>query len=105
MSRLQHKKGRKSNYVKTLGSEYDKEVRRRVLLRDGFQCKYKGCFSKIFLEKHHISYYVNGESIIGKELEGDNLKWLVTLCDYHHTQVHADPLHKWNPKNRNREHI
>jgi 5-methylcytosine-specific restriction endonuclease McrA len=98
MSRLQHHRGRKSNYVKSLGGEYDQEVRRRVLLRDGFRCK--KCDSKLYLEKHHIKYYVDGVSIVGCELENDYLKWLVTLCADCHESVHADITSLWNPKNK-----
>ena len=84
MARLQHKKGRKSNYAKSLNNEYFKEVRRRVLLRDDFKCV--NCGSKLFLEVHHKTYYVNGKSIVGCELE--YLKELVTLCENCHKKIH-----------------
>lgn len=99
MSRLQHKKGRKSNYTKLIGDDYHKEVRRRVLIRDGFSCRNRGCGSKLYLEVHHITYYVAGESIVGHELEGDNLKWLVSLCANCHEEIGKNIYHKWNPRN------
>lgn len=99
MPRLKHKPGRKSNYTLSLNNPYHKEVRRRVIVRDRC-CRYPGCGSILYLETHHITYYINGENILGKELEGDNLKWVVLLCSKHHDAVHADNLHIWNPKNK-----
>ena len=105
MSRLQHRPGRKSNYVLSLNNDYDREVRRRVLLRDNFICQNNGCGSKLYLEKHHITYYLNGQSIVGHELEGDNLKWLVTLCGKCHPEIHKNIGHKWNPRNPKKEPV
>jgi hypothetical protein len=105
MSRLQHKPGRKSNYAKSLNNEYHHEVRRRVFVRDGFKCRNGGCASKLYLEAHHITYYVNGQSILGRELEDDNLKWVVTLCAKCHEKVGKNINHIWNPKNRNKTPI
>lgn len=93
MGRLQHKKGRKSNYVKSLNNENHLEVRRRALFRDGFHCRL--CEQRIRLELHHINY-----NFLGKELE--NLQWVVILCETHHQFVHNTPNHKWNPKNFNK---
>jgi hypothetical protein len=104
LSRLQHKPGRKSNYAKSLNNDYHREVKRRALVRDR-HCRYEGCASILYLEAHHITYYVNGESIVSHELEGDNLKWVVTLCGKHHPAVHGNLNHKWNPKNRNKQPI
>ena len=84
MARLQHKKGRKSNYSKSLNNEYWREVRRKVLLRDDFKCVQ--CGSKLFLEVHHSTYYVNGLSIVGCELE--HLEKLMTLCSNCHKKIH-----------------
>lgn len=95
MSRLQHKKGRKSNYAKSLNNDYHKELRRKVMLRDNFACKL--CGSKLFLEMHHITYYQNGISIVGNELEF--MGWLVMLCADCHQLVHNDKSHKFNPNN------
>jgi hypothetical protein len=105
MSRLQHRRGRKSDYVKSLDNDYHREVRRRVLVRDGFRCRNNGCGSKLFLEAHHITYYINGQSIVGHELEDDNLKWVVTTCGRCHPAIHRTPDHIWNPKNKNKRHI
>ena len=101
MARLKHKRGRKSNYVKSLDNDYHREVKRKALIRDGFKCKI--CQSTLFLELHHISYYVNGVNIIGKELE--YLEWVVILCGKCHPEVHNNLTHKWNPKNWNKEPI
>lgn len=104
MPRLKHKPGRKSNYALSLNNEHHREVKRRALVRDR-HCRYEGCNSILYLELHHITYKLNGESIIGKELENDNLKWTVTLCSKHHEAVHRNLNHKWNPKNFNKKHI
>jgi len=85
MSRLQHKRGRKSNYVKALNTPYWKEVRKRILARDrscrrvinGFFCS-----SILYLEVHHITYNVDGVNIVGKEL--DYLQYLILYCSKCH---------------------
>jgi len=98
MPRLNHKIGRKSNYVKSLNNDYYKEAKRKALIRDKFSCK--RCGSKIYLEFHHISYH-----ILGKELEDDNLKWTVILCENDHQSVHNNITDIWNPKNQLKQHI
>ena len=103
MARLKHKRGRKSKYVKSLDNDYHREVKRKALIRDGFKCKNEGCNSTIFLELHHITYHLNGQSIIGTELV--NLQWVVIVCEKCHQQIHDDLNHKWNPKNWNKEPI
>ncbi len=97
MARLQHKRGRKSNYLKSLNNPYQKRARERCLIRDNFKCKICGAIAP--LEWHHIAYYINGVSILGKELENDNLKWTVMLCESFHQAVHNDINHRFNPKN------
>ncbi len=101
IARLSHRRGRKSNYVKSLNNDNHREVKRRAMLRDGFQCREYGCNCKIGLELHHITYYLNGKSYIGQELE--NLQWVVILCGTHHQNVHNTISHKWNPNNRNKQ--
>ena len=98
MRRLKKKRGRKSNYLKSLNDPYYKEARRKCMIRDRFKCK--RCGSKILLEFHHISYHV-----LRKELEGTNLKWTVILCENCHELVHNDINHQWNPKNKNKTPI
>ena len=97
MSRLAHKRGRPSNYRKSLkGNEYWEEVKRRVRIRDGHKCVC--CGELIGLETHHITYYVNGESILGKEL--DHLEWMALTCeDCHENKIHRFINHPLNPKN------
>ncbi|MCT4034864.1 hypothetical protein HZQ14_15685 [Elizabethkingia anophelis] len=53
---------------------------------------------KTEIEVHHITYYIAGQSIRGKELH--NLKWLVTVCNKHHKEIHQDINHPFNPKNK-----
>ncbi|AWG26023.1 HNH endonuclease [Flavobacterium kingsejongi] len=99
MGRLNHKRGQPSNYRQSIKSNpYWDEVKKRIRLRDDFKCV--ECGSTIRLETHHISYYVNGQSIVGHEL--DHLNWLVTLCETCHDKSHSDENHKYNPKNSNK---
>ncbi len=99
MARLKHKRGRKSNYLKSLNNPYQRTARERCLVRDRFQCRC--CGEKIRLEWHHITYYVDGKSILGREL--DYLHWTVILCEDCHEEVHNNKAHKWNPHNPNKE--
>jgi len=99
MSRLSNKKGRKSNYSKSLNNDYHKEVRRKALLRDNFKCKI--CSSVLFLELHHIAYYIDGLTIVGIELEF--MPWVVILCCECHQKVHNDKTHYFNPVNVNKK--
>lgn len=96
MGRLRHKRGRPSNYRKSLNNPYWEKVKRKVRIRDNFKCIC--CGSTVKLETHHISYYVDGESIRGKEL--DHLEWMATLCEKHHQEAHNDLKHPLNPKNK-----
>jgi len=101
MSRLNHKRGRKSNYLKSLNNDNHKEARTKCLLRDNFTCRFPRCNKKHGLEFHHIDY-----KVAGKELEGDNLRWCCMVCEYHHdreTGVHGDINDPWNPKNPNKK--
>jgi len=92
MSRLQHKAGRKSNYAHALkDSPYWKEVKQKVLFRDR-SCRNilpsnKVCESKLFLEVHHKTYYIDGKSIVGKELE--YLHLLMLVCGECHAKIHG----------------
>lgn len=96
MARLQHKKGRPSNYQKKLKNNPDwQKVVRKVRIRDKFQCVI--CTEKIRLETHHITYKVQNKSIVGREIE--HLEWLVTLCETCHSKVHKDKKHPFNPFN------
>jgi len=96
VSRLNHKRGRPSNYRKTLKSNPDWEkVKRKTRIRDGFKCVI--CFIKIRLEAHHITYKIKGKSIVGNELE--HLEVITTVCEKCHSEIHKNPKHYLNPKN------
>lgn len=82
MARLQRKRGRKSNYSKSLNNEYWREVRRCALLNANFKCQFPGCNEILRLEVHHEIYQINGESIFGKEL--DHMNCIKVLCEKHH---------------------
>ena len=102
MGRLSRKRGRPSNYRKSIQSNpYWETVKRKVRIRDGFKCVMTG--STIKLETHHITYTVNGKSIVGNELE--HLEWMVTLCEEEHQKAHTIPSHPFNPSNRNKLNI
>lgn len=97
MARLQHKRGRPSNYRKSLiNNPYWEEVKRRVRVRDGHHCVI--CYELLNLEVHHIAYQVDGESIIGKEQ--DHLEWLCLVCEKCHTEIHKNFRNKLNPNNK-----
>jgi len=85
MSRIQHKRGRKSNYARSLSqNEYWQGVRKIILARDR-SCRV--CGSMLYLEVHHDRYYVDGVSIIGNEKE--HLKELILLCAECHKKHHS----------------
>lgn len=94
MSRLQHKRGRKSNYVLSyLQTDYWREVRMMVIARD--RCC-RRCGSRLYLEVHHITYYYKGQSIVGREKEF--LFCLVLLCSKCHEEEDKNPtFHLPNP--------
>lgn len=82
MSKLK-KPGRKSKYLKLLSkSGYWQEVRQRALVRADFHCQYPDCTEILGLECHHEVYYVDGKSIIGRELEF--MQHMKILCAKHH---------------------
>jgi 5-methylcytosine-specific restriction endonuclease McrA len=85
VSRLQHKKGRKSNYALSLNSEYWNEVKSIIRARDRKCVK---CGSILYLEVHHIRYYVNCVSIIGNEKK--HLNELILLCSKCHELEHKN---------------
>lgn len=96
MGRLNHKRGRPSNYRKKLKhNPYWEKVKRKVRIRDNFQCVL--CPNKTRLETHHTTYTVSGESILGKEME--HLECLVTVCESCHSNIHKNPNHELNPRN------
>jgi len=76
---LQHKKGRKSNYVLSFqNSEYWKEVRQRIIARDR---KCVVCGSILFLEVHHKTYRNKGSEL-------EHLEDLELLCSKCHENKH-----------------
>lgn len=87
MSRLNRKRGRKSNYVHSLNSDNWKELKRKVLVRDR-RCVI--CGSSLYLETHHLHYRNKGN---------EKLEDLVLLCAKCHQKVHNDKYHKFNPVN------
>ena len=88
MARLQHRPGRRSNYLRQLQSAEWQQVCRRVRLRDGHRCRL--CGKSYTLEVHHLTYRdEQGRSIVGREQE--HLDKLVTLCAECHRKEHR----KW----------
>jgi 5-methylcytosine-specific restriction endonuclease McrA len=86
-------KQRSEEYIKYrayLSSKEWKEIRKKVLDRDEHRCKCCGRVSgedNCTLTVHHSRYVKeNGDPILYHEDEGDNLKYLITLCSYCHTQ-------------------
>jgi hypothetical protein len=54
-------------------------LRRALLLRDG-HCRFPGCANRAFLHGHHVQHWIHG----GRTA----LDNLLTLCSFHHRQVH-----------------
>ena len=54
-------------------------IRRALLVRDR-HCRFPGCVNRSFLHGHHIHHWLHG----GRTA----LENLVTLCSFHHRQVH-----------------
>ncbi len=89
-------RGRPSKYRKSLqDNPYWERVKSVIRARDGWRCQI--CGNIVDLEVHHITYYVNGQSIVGKELE--HPEWLITLCHSCHAEVHKNVSHPLNPYN------
>lgn len=84
MPRLTNRKGCKSSYLRKLCSPEWQSVARRVRMRDKHRCQI--CGSKVNLEVHHTTYYVNGCSIVGHEEK--YLDKLITLCSVCHARHH-----------------
>lgn len=57
---------------------------RALAIRDGC-CQFPGCCETRYTEGHHIKHWADGG-----ETKLDNL---VTLCKYHHTELHKDSLY------------
>ena len=55
------------------------DIRRALRVRDG-GCRFPGCDRSRFTHAHHIKHWADGG-----ETRLDNL---VTLCSFHHRQVH-----------------
>jgi len=89
-------KGRPSAYMKSLQEDTNwNEAKIRTRNRDGHKCVI--CSTKTNLDIHHLTYYVNGINIRGKEL--NYLHCLITVCASCHTDIHNDDGHPLNPKN------
>ena len=69
-------------YKMFLKSKYWKEVKKKVLERDGHKCRALGCTNKTRLQVHHLNYHHHG-------FELDYLNDLVTLCVRHHRDAHG----------------
>jgi hypothetical protein len=55
-------------------------ISRALEIRDGGCCQFPGCCAIRYVEGHHIQHWADGG-----ETKLDNL---VTLCSYHHTELH-----------------
>lgn len=71
------------SYIK--GKYWKETVRPAVLERDGYRCVCCGRTpEEANLTVHHSTY-----EILYHEMEGDNMKKLVTLCQYCHKGIHS----------------
>lgn len=55
-------------------------IRRALIERDGV-CRYPGCHESRYVDAHHIKHWVDGGET--------SLENLVTLCRFHHRQLHS----------------
>lgn len=77
-----------------LDNPYWETVKATVKERDNYRCQVCGSLTRLHV--HHITYKINGNSIVGNELQ--YIKWLITLCEKHHQETHNDRHHLLNPK-------
>jgi hypothetical protein len=73
----------KSEYNKKLHDPRWQKKRLKILERDGFKCKWKGCTNETSeLHVHHLRYFKGDPWDIPD-------KYLITYCDKHHKLAHA----------------
>ena len=80
----------------------NRAMRRRLVRRDGDQCRFPGCAARHYLHAHHIWHWIDGGPT--------DLANLVLLCSHHHKLVHDgawhvagdanQPLHYTSPQGR-----
>lgn len=88
---LQHRVGRPTKYLSSLkNNPYWEQVKRAIRMRDGYTCT--RCGKEGGYEVHHLTYYKNGVSICGRELE--HLECLTLLCRNCHRLVHDKTMRK-----------
>jgi len=73
-------------------------IRRAMMLRDR-HCRFPGCANQAFLHGHHVHHWIHGGTT--------SLDNLLTLCSFHHRQVHeggfelrftkAGDVEAWSP--------
>jgi len=77
-----------------INNPYWENVKQIIKTRDKKKCAICGNITQ--LQVHHITYKINGKSIVNSEL--NYLKWLITLCKKCHEDVHEDKSHSLNPR-------
>lgn len=89
--------GRPSNYMNSIKYSASWNVVKSTIRRQrNYTCEVCG-LSSTDLDVHHLTYYVNGHSILGNELNHtDKLKLVCRTC---HKQIHDDYKNPFNPKN------
>lgn len=78
--KIKTKKSSKDKYKEFLKSEYWKEVKKVILIRDGKKCTQCGC--KKLLNIHHLTYANHMK-------EHEHPEDLITLCRVCHQKVHG----------------
>lgn len=77
-----------------LNNQYWENVKRIIKVRDNESCSCCGSLTQLHV--HHITYKINGKTIVGSELR--YLNWLITVCEKCHLKIHKERNHLLNPK-------
>ena len=76
----------KNNYMEDLNDERWREKREKILKRDGYQCKWCGCFDKLQVHHKYYNKYPDGSRARAWDYHDDAL---MVLCDDCHKKYHS----------------
>ena len=76
----------KDSYNKDLNDERWKEKREKILKRDGYQCRWCGCFDRLQVHHKYYNKYPDGSRVRAWDYPDDAL---MVLCDDCHKKYHS----------------